>query len=461
MKLKKTLPVKLIFVLLGIVVLYFFVSLHYQNVFLPHTTYSGVNISGKTPEAANRLLKQRLAEQRYKITEHDKTIATFTGKDLNIRHNYASQLKALQASQNPWAWSITVFAANTSETDTVDTTKLKLNGTKVQKLYEDILSKTKNDRTATKNATLTKKDGQFTITKEVYGNVIDEAKLKKVIIQSIDTGQTTIDLKQAYQTPTVLSTDAILKQDLNTLKTIQNETITYKIFGDTVKVPNKEIYTWLTYQDGKIQTDNDAVGRYVQSLSSKYSTINKSRKFKTTGGSTVTVPAGTYGWSIKANSETTALAKEVLKAKDFTRTPLTQGFNYNSNGTDIGDTYVEVSKSAQHMWVYKNGELIISTDVVTGKPGQDTPSGTFVVWNKVRNTSLKGTNDDGSEYDSPVSYWMPIDYTGVGLHDSSWQPTYGGSWYLEHGSHGCVNTPPSVMSRVYANIDVNTPVLVY
>lgn len=459
MKLKKTLPVKLIFVLLGLVVLYFFVSIHYQKVFLPHTTYSGVNISGKTPEAANQLLKQRLAQQRYTIKEHNQTITTFTGKDLDIRHNYAQQLKALQTAQNPWAWSITTFAA--SDTDTVTTTELKLNTDKVQDLYEDILAKVKDDRTATKNATLTKKDGQFTITKEVYGTEIDEAKLKKVITQSIDTGQTTIDLKQAYKTPTVLSDDARLQKDLSTLNTIQNETITYKIFGDTFKVPAKEIHTWLTYQDGEIQTDEAAVKAYVQTLSNKYSTINKARKFKATGGTTITVPAGTYGWSLKTTSEAQALAKEVLKGKDFTRTPLTQGFNYNNTGTDIGSTYVEVSKSAQHMWVYKNGDLIISTDVVTGKPGQDTPSGTFVVWNKERNTSLKGTNDDGSAYDSPVSYWMPIDYTGVGLHDSSWQPTYGGSWYLQHGSHGCVNTPPSVMRKVYENIDVNTPVLVY
>lgn len=23
-------------------------------------------------------------------------------------------------------------------------------------------------------------------------------------------------------------------------------------------------------------------------------------------------------------------------------------------------------------------------------------------------------------------YWMPVDWTGVGIHDSDWQPAYGG-----------------------------------
>ncbi|MFD1670574.1 L,D-transpeptidase family protein [Agrilactobacillus yilanensis] len=459
MKLKKALPVKLIFTLLGIVAIYFIVSIHYQNVFLPNTTYSGVNISGKTPEAANKLLKHRLSEQQYKVVEQQKTILSFTGKDLNIRHNYLTQLQNLKANQNPWAWSLTVFAAGSE--DAASNSQLKLDQQKADQLYEKLVAETKANRTETKNASITKSGASFKIVKEVYGNNIDEAKLKKEIIRSIDSGQTDIDLKKAYVTPTVLSDDSTLTKDLKQLETIHNENITYKIFGSTEKVAKSEIYKWLEYENGEIKLNTTAVSNYVSELSSKYGTISKTRSFKTTGGSTVDVPAGIYGWSIKRTSEVAALSKEVLKGQDFTRTPITQGFGYNDNGTDIGDTYVEVSKSAQHMWVYKNGSLIISTDVVTGKPGQDTPSGVFAVWSRERNTSLKGKNSDGSDYNSPVSYWMPIDYTGVGIHDSSWQPQYGGTWYIEHGSHGCINTPPSVMSQVYENVGVNTPVIVY
>lgn len=113
------------------------------------------------------------------------------------------------------------------------------------------------------------------------------------------------------------------------------------------------------------------------------------------------------------------------------------------------------------MWVYVNGAEQISTDVVTGKPNQATPSGAFFVWSKQRDATLRGLNDDGSKYASPVSYWMPIDYTGVGLHDSPWQPKYGGDWYEENGSHGCVNTPPTVMAKLYCLVPAGTPVVVY
>ena len=113
------------------------------------------------------------------------------------------------------------------------------------------------------------------------------------------------------------------------------------------------------------------------------------------------------------------------------------------------------------MWFYKNGKLVISTRVVTGNPPkQVTPSGVWFVWKKQQDATLKGKNNDGSNYASPVKYWMPIDYTGVGLHDAPWQPTFGGDWYKTHGSHGCVNTPPDVMPKLYAVVPLGTPVVV-
>ncbi|MFS6998622.1 L,D-transpeptidase family protein [Carnobacterium maltaromaticum] len=61
------------------------------------------------------------------------------------------------------------------------------------------------------------------------------------------------------------------------------------------------------------------------------------------------------------------------------------------------------------------------------------------MWNREPNAILRGV-----DYETPVKYWMPIDWDGVGIHDSNWQPAYGGNLYLTVGSHGCINTPPGV-----------------
>ena len=74
---------------------------------------------------------------------------------------------------------------------------------------------------------------------------------------------------------------------------------------------------------------------------------------------------------------------------------------------------------------------------------------------KERNATLVGEG-----YSSPVKYWMPF-YANVGIHDASWRTTFGGSEYLNNGSHGCVNTPEANAEKIYNNIEKGVPVVVY
>ena len=101
--------------------------------------------------------------------------------------------------------------------------------------------------------------------------------------------------------------------------------------------------------------------------------------------------------------------------------------------------------------------------MITGKPehGQDTPTGVFRIWKKEQNATLKGTAWDGSKWSSPVAYWMPITWTGVGLHDATWQSAFGGTLYYTRGSHGCINLSYSVAQSIFNTVDVNTPVVIY
>ena len=62
---------------------------------------------------------------------------------------------------------------------------------------------------------------------------------------------------------------------------------------------------------------------------------------------------------------------------------------------------------------------------------------------------------------SYVTYWMPFIGGGWGLHDADWRSSFGGSIYKGNGSHGCVNLPPSVAKKMYAKMEVGTPVIVY
>lgn len=125
-------------------------------------------------------------------------------------------------------------------------------------------------------------------------------------------------------------------------------------------------------------------------------------------------------------------------------------------GEYVGDTYIEVSIDQQHMWAYKDGRQVVTTEVVTGNYGtDDTPTGYYEIEYKVTDTYLVGDT-----WNNHVDYWMPF-YGGYGIHDSDWRSEYGNPIYKGDGSHGCVNTPIGAMSKLYDNMPTGTPVIIY
>lgn len=211
---------------------------------------------------------------------------------------------------------------------------------------------------------------------------------------------------------------------------------------------------WLSYKDGNTTIDEDKVRSYVASIGEQYNTSTNSSTFKSTKQGEVTVPAGTLSWTIQTDAETEALIEALKAGEDFTRTPIAQG-STDAGSPLFGNTYIEVDLKNQHMWYYKDGELVLDTKIISGKPATPTPTGVFYVWNKEEDATLTG-----EDYASPVDYWMPIDWTGVGIHDSDWQTEYGGDLWKTRGSHGCINTPPGVMKELYSKAEVGTPVIV-
>ena len=149
--------------------------------------------------------------------------------------------------------------------------------------------------------------------------------------------------------------------------------------------------------------------------------------------------------------------EDLKSGKAVTREPVYRQKAASFGTPDYGSTYVEINLSAQHLFFYKNGSLVIDSDFVSGNPnkGNATPTGAYSITYKQRNATLKG-----ADYNTPVDYWMPY-CNNVGMHDANWRSSFGGTIYKSSGSHGCVNLPPSVAATIFERIEEGDPVLVY
>ncbi len=123
---------------------------------------------------------------------------------------------------------------------------------------------------------------------------------------------------------------------------------------------------------------------------------------------------------------------------------------------EILQTFVEVSTEFQHLWYYKDGQLLFDCPVTTGKKGHETNIGIQKIKNKARNATLVGP-----DYRSFVKYWMGFNKDGEGFHDASWRKKFGTTTYLRDGSHGCVNMPEEYAVMLYNNIEVGCMVYIY
>jgi hypothetical protein len=222
--------------------------------------------------------------------------------------------------------------------------------------------------------------------------------------------------------------------------------------------------------DMKITLDPFHIQNKITEINQLKSTLNKDFTFKTHSGSDITVKGEGYGWALDIESET-ALIKEAFENGSPSISASTihgngwsnEGYGYETftNG-GIGDTYAEVSIKDQRMWLYKEGKMIFTTHVVTGKKsaGKDTLPGVWYILYKRTPYTLTGTSAE-NPYSIDVNYWAPFTNSGQGFHDASWRSNWRSNAYLNAGSNGCINVPPGVMKTVYENLSVYQPVVIY
>jgi lipoprotein-anchoring transpeptidase ErfK/SrfK len=114
---------------------------------------------------------------------------------------------------------------------------------------------------------------------------------------------------------------------------------------------------------------------------------------------------------------------------------LTQSFMIGSKLT------VSVSTAHHDMHVYRDGKLFAHWPISSGRPGDDTPSGTYLTIQKANPVEMKGPG-----YDISVPFSVRFTWSGDYLHDAYWSV---GEQGFSNVSHGCVNMSPANAETFY------------
>ena len=130
------------------------------------------------------------------------------------------------------------------------------------------------------------------------------------------------------------------------------------------------------------------------------------------------------------------------------------GFIPKNDCTILSGTFVIVDISSQQLTLFRDNQILLESDTVTGKNSSPSDFGLFDIDAKATDAWLTG-----ADYSTHVDYWMPYN-GGEGLHDATWRSEFGGTIYQECGSHGCVNLPWEIAKQIYEQVSVGDKVLV-
>ena len=430
----------------------------------------GVDVSRLDAKQAEEKIAAEFENRPVSFQENDKEVYSMTLKDLGYSLNEEDLLNKLTDFQKQREENRKIFPKE----ENVNLECQIEEDEEQEKQALDLSNFGTEERKSSTDASIqyNEEKKEFILVKQVQGTEIDPDKLETTVDTNLNAafdtallGDTiTIPLnKHVYISPAVTATEDMENKvtSLNSqLKKYRSTTVTYTFGSETVVLDADTISSWLKAEGETLTLDEDAIKTYISDLANKYNTIYVPRTFHTSTGMDVTIEGNEYGYRIDQDGEYAQLVEDLKSGTAVTRDPVYSKTGYQRNGTDdLAGSYIEVSLDAQHLWLYKDGNLVTETDIVSGKPvkGRETYRGAWPIAYKASPFNLTSAEYG---YDVKVNYWMPFVY-GQGLHDASWQSSFGGNRYKTNGSHGCINLPKDQAALIYETIDAGYPIIIY
>lgn len=433
------------------------------------TVINGVDVSDLTIDEAYEQLTAAAEDYTLTVNFEDGQ-RTMTGEELGLTVGKKSLVRKALKQQ---------YKGQSSDGSNLQSFLLEglydLDTDGLSKTVEDWQELTTYQNQEAKDAKLVyqKEKGVFEIEPEQPGGTIDPADLAAqmeacamVLNPELDALEDGLygDIRSAQQPElqeALKKANAQLNLNITYEYHVENES--GQVIHGTETIGRDLLSQWLyVEEDGcTVDLEADALQNYVTLMHDTYSVQGGSTsKFVTTNGDYVEVNVPAADETV----DTDALYQDIVSAVDNLESgtreaPYASTSVGVSGTTDLGGNYIEIDLDSQHLWLYRDSTMIADGDICSGDvaTGCATPGGLYTINSMETDRWLNGPT-----WHDWVSYWMPFNGS-IGLHDATWrsEEEFGGDVYLENGSHGCINMPLELATKVYENVDVGFYVILY
>ncbi|MCR5031599.1 MAG: L,D-transpeptidase/peptidoglycan binding protein [Lachnospiraceae bacterium] len=391
------------------------------------------------------------------LTGREEAKDKICGEEVGLHYVFSSDLGDILSGQPIYIWPLSFFETHVFYLNQ----SAKLDDTLFERRFDALTFFNPDVEREPVNAYISDYDPRngYTLIPEDNGTTLQKERTSDLIYDALIRMEPSLDLEEVgcYMNATITRDDPYLNANLNAMNTYVQADIFTDYLGDTVELSGKEISQWVQQGPYTAMLDRGAIAEYVADKAREYDTYGKTYDFQTTAGEEKRIPSYSFGFRTDRNKETAELIQLIKEGQEAKRTPIYSLEGYNKGQKGVGDSYVEINLSAQHLYLYQKGELMLETDFVSGNVsnGNTTPGGIYGITYKEKDATLRGET-----YVSHVHYWMPFN-GNIGMHDATWRSEFGGEIYLTNGSHGCVNLPLSAARDIFEYMEKGYPVVCY
>ena len=437
---------------------------------LPNTTIAGKDIALETDEEVCQVIDSMVSDYKLDVIGSGFSYRT-DGAGVGLSIDSKGIVSAIHKELNPWMWPVLMLGPKHDETELLS---VSFDPKQYEAEVTDSINAYNETAQAPVNATIIydPKASKFIVKPEEKGTQLEAMSVLNAMANAIKALEPKVVLTDAEMIqPSVLSTDEKLIEAAKLATGMVSADLALYMNGELVSTVNGEMLSdFISIDDSyEVVFKEDEMNAWVDGFASEFNTVGTERWYTRADGKEVEVPAGgVYGWEI----DTEALRNELIEGvKAGTKAQIdipcyqtAEAYN-GPGGRDWGARYIDVDLSEQYVRYYgDDGAIIWEAPCISGTPDgtHNTGPGVWCVNGKESPSKLIGYENGKKIYETTVTYWMPFEGNGIGFHDATWQPGFGGSMYANgYGSHGCVNLSYSDAEALYDIIQYGDCVVVH
>lgn len=430
-------------------------GIFYENHFYPKSKVNGQDVSNKSIDDAVSVMSNAADSYELDVITRTGVHYKIDGDDIAYEFIKNGSVDDFLKKQEAFNW-INEIGKNHEYSITTTTT---FDEDKLLEKANKLPCFDKEKQIKPTDATIEMVGDSIQVMKESQGDYLRKDVAVDKIVNAVRNGDSSIIFDdECYVKPQITTTSEKITNAMAKIEKSFSTQINLMFGDDSLVITPEEIKSWITIDDEyNVVVNEEKAAQYAQKAASQFNTFGSKRKFKTHSKKIVEIGGGDYGWIVDKPSEAKQLIEDVKTGGYIERNPVFAQTAKVLGHDDIGDTYVEIDYTKQHMYYYKDGKCVLHCDVVTGNLSQNngSPDGLFKIGYKQSPATLVGEG-----YSSPVEYFMVFAYN-VGFHDASWRNEFGDEIYKTKGSHGCINMPLDKAKKLYEMIEVGTPIIAY